>query len=234
MPWYNPLYSQLEKPKSNMFIYGLCDPDTNELRYIGQTIQGFRRIQEHYNQCQKRNKTTKQLSRSKVWINSLKKQNKIFKVIYLEYTDELFKLDELENFYITYFRFLGCILLNDLTGGKFASKKHWSKENREMISKRTKEAMNTPEIKEKCRQHAFKTVAGYNKGKKFSQEFKDKISKSQESKVQYIQDSNGNVHRGSRAAAKALGCTQSGINHCLKGRSKTIRGLTLKVIQRGS
>lgn len=222
MPKLNNLIQQLEKPLTNKFIYGLLDPDTNELRYIGQTLQGFRRIREHYNHCEKRTTLTKKLTYSQNWIKSLKKQDKIFKVIYLEYCDNSNKLNELEIFYINYFKSLNCKLTNIVSGGsQKRSKEH---------SQLTKNGMNNPITKErmKNRRKAIHT----NKGRKFSQEFKNKISLAQELKVRYIQDENGNIYRGLKAAARGLNVTFGTIWKCLNGDIKTVKGQHLIEIER--
>lgn len=231
MPKYNDFIQSLEKPEKSICIYALLDPDTDMMFYIGQTIQGFKRITEHYHKCDKINKSSGMYSASKKKISSLKKEGKIFKVIYLEYFDDASTIDQMEEFYITYFRSIGCNLLNHENGGT-RNRTHQCTENRLNISKRTKEAMNTPEIKEKCRQHAYKTVAGYNKGKKFSQEFKDKISKAQEKNIFYIQDDLGNIYRGTIECAKALGVQPPCIWKALHGYCKTAKGRVLKRIEK--
>ena len=73
----NPLIKTLERPEKDICIYALLDPFTGLLMYIGQTIQGFKRISEHFHKCDKRNPNGL-LSKSKVWISNLKKQNQIF------------------------------------------------------------------------------------------------------------------------------------------------------------
>lgn len=230
MPKYNNLIQSLEKPEKNICIYGLIDPNTNELKYIGQTIQGFHRIREHFYKCLKRNKITNCLSKSKVWIHSLKKQNQIFKVIYLEYFENDLNLDEAEKFYIDYFKFLGCKLLNEHIGASFLRNKRITNEERQLISIKTKEAMQNPLVKNKLKTFQKGSIP-WNKGKSHSNETKEKISKLQENKILYIQDENGNIYRGLKEAATALNCSMSGISHAIKGRCKTIHGHILKLIK---
>ena len=57
-------------------IYALCDPDTGDVRYIGQTVNTKRRLYEHINATRR-----KQATHS--WINSLISQSKrsLMKVI---------------------------------------------------------------------------------------------------------------------------------------------------------
>lgn len=226
------MYKNLEKPEKNICIYGLLDPDTNHLYYIGQTIQGFRRIQEHYSKSNRKSKTTNHLSRSQIWINKLKNENKIFKVIYFEYFDNEYSLDDAEKFWISYFLMLGCNLLNDDFGGHKNRTLYCEQNNRKMISIRTKEAMNNPITKEKCRQNLLKNRHTFNHKK--SEETKKKISLAQESKVIYIQDNLGNTYRGLKEAAKELDVTFGTIWKALNGYCKTVKGRTLIKISKGA
>lgn len=225
----NKLIQSLEKPEKNICIYGLLNPDTDELVYIGQTIQGFKRITEHFHKCLKRNPNGL-LSNSKIWIHELKKQNKIFKVIYLEYFNDTDNLDKSEEFWINYFKFLGCKLLNHLDGGSFIRNGKVSSKNKELISKRTKEAMNNPITKEKCRQNLLKNRHTFNHKK--SKETKLKISKAQESKVIYIKDDLGNIYRGLKQAAEQLNVTFGTVWKGLNGYCKTVNGRILMRVEK--
>jgi len=223
----NKLIQSLEKPEKDICIYALLDPNTNLLMYIGQTMQGFNRIRQHYYGCEKRNPNGL-LSKSKVWIHNLKKENKIFKVIYLEYFNNDLKIDEAEQYWINFFKASGAELLNSFNSGSFNRGSSISKEDRELISKRTKEAMNTPEMKQKCRENIKKQrELGQIKPNNLSKESKLKISKAQESKVIYIQDDLGNTYRGLKAAAKGLNVTFGTIWKALNGYCKTVKGRTL-------
>lgn len=219
------MFKVKEMPESDIFVYGLLDPDTKQLRYIGQTSVGIKRLKYHYYECNKLNKNTGFKSASKHWISSLRKNNKCFDVVYLEYCSTK-ELNDVEIFYINYFKYLGVDLLNHQPGGQVNV---MSDSFKKVISERTKSAMNNPKIKQMCREHAFKTVAGKNKGKKFSKEFKDKISKAQDSKVFYfILD--GEKIRGFKNLAKKLNCTLSAVNHYVAGRCKTVKGKTPLII----
>lgn len=225
MPKYNEFIGKLEKPQKLIFVYGLCDPDTNQLRYVGITIQGFDRIREHFYKSEKKSKVTKFLSPSQKWINKLKSEKKIFNVIYLEYFDNPANLDDAERFYIQYFKFIGANLLNVELGGK--KENGLTLEERLRISQKTKEAMARPEVRQRLIDSHIGQVS-HNKGKTFGPEFRKKISEAQKDRVVYIQDDLGNVYRGYQHAADSIGCSQSGVNNCINGRCKTIKGRTLK------
>lgn len=46
MPKYNPFFQKLEKPQSKIFIYGLIDPDTKQLKYVAKQ---YRDLEEYTN-----------------------------------------------------------------------------------------------------------------------------------------------------------------------------------------
>lgn len=59
-------------------IYALCDPDTNEVRYIGQTVCFKTRLYEHlYNEIHKQTPKT-------VWVQGLRKNGKRPKIVAIE------------------------------------------------------------------------------------------------------------------------------------------------------
>ena len=66
---------------SNYIVYSLIDPNTNEIRYIGKTIQGLKRIKEHTKDSSlKHDGNTKKAN----WIRKLKKngQEPKFGILY--------------------------------------------------------------------------------------------------------------------------------------------------------
>jgi GIY-YIG catalytic domain len=139
----------LPTPDKGIFIYGLFCPDTKDLKYIGLSTNGFRRIKEHYKTF-KKTKTAKER-----WVNRLRKDNKIFDVYYFEYFDaDGIHLDEAEQFYIAYFKSLGCELLNHTAGGRGVI---WTDLNKkEEWKNNIKLGMSKPESVEKRRAIATK------------------------------------------------------------------------------
>jgi predicted GIY-YIG superfamily endonuclease len=87
-------------------IYALCDPDTNEVRYIGQTKDLKHRLCEHFS------------ARSKLyrdcWIRSLERDPSHF---ILEECDTREELNEAERFWIDWYRRCGFARLTNLTDG---------------------------------------------------------------------------------------------------------------------
>ena len=92
------------------FIYGLCDPDTNEVRYIGKSNSPKKRILDHIYSC------NDSITHKNNWIKSLLKDGKkpILKVI-----DEVPIIDwqMWETYYIKKYRDAGHNLTNHSDGG---------------------------------------------------------------------------------------------------------------------
>ena len=92
------------------FIYGLCDPDTNEVRYIGKSNSPKRRILDHIYSC------NDSITHKNNWIKSLLKEDKkpSLKII-----DEVPVVDwqMWETFYIKKYRDEGHNLTNHSDGG---------------------------------------------------------------------------------------------------------------------
>ena len=134
-----------------IYIYILIDPKTNEIRYIGQTIQKFsKRLQGHIH-------THKNDTRHVTnWIRSLKeKELKPLMVEIDRIEDEDIEVeqsdaDEAEIIYIREYRLLGCPLTNCSDGGK-------------------KRCIVSPETREK--------IGAGNKGKIITEEQKARIAK---------------------------------------------------------
>ena len=192
------LVNTLPKPKTKIFIYGLCDPHTDQLRYVGLTKNGFSRICNHYNDCLLPYKH----SAIKKWVKRLRLENKIFNVIYIEYFNEDgLHLDSAEIFWIEYFKAIGCNLLNHEKGGRvYSNLEHYK-------NSKSKNLKN----KKKTEQHAKNIKNGQTR------EYGVKIV-----------DDLGNQYNSLQEAATALSVSKStiqkavygGINRC-KGRKLT-------------
>lgn len=110
-------------------IYGLIDPFTNQLRYVGKTMRFQQRKNEHLRL--KKNPTTY----SDKWLNSLINRGVKPQIEIFEEVDHKENLSELEIFYIAYFKSIGCNLCNHTYGGEGVSRFH-SLEERIANSKR--------------------------------------------------------------------------------------------------
>ncbi len=96
-------------------IYGLLDPRPHKLghlRYVGKSEQGVGRFKEHLRPSSLDNNLPKDN-----WIKKLKQLGMTPEFLVLECFDTPDVLFEQENFYIIYYRSLGCDLLNMTDGG---------------------------------------------------------------------------------------------------------------------
>lgn len=94
-----------------VYIYALLDPDTDEVRYIGKTINLKQRFTDHYNTSAKGNNPYKAR-----WIGKLKAQGKRPKMIVLEEC-AVDTWEDIERHWITHHRSIGSRLTNVLSGG---------------------------------------------------------------------------------------------------------------------
>jgi len=163
----------------NTFIYILIDPVSNQIRYVGKANKPKERYRNHKNPSRDKN------THKRRWINSLKKLN---------LNPELEIIDEIdikdwkywEKFWISYYKYLGCSLINHTTGGDGLSfgnqtsfvknKKPWNlgipvtEETKLKIRKALTGKKQSEETKEKRR----KSLIGKNTGNK-SEEALEKI-----------------------------------------------------------
>lgn len=96
-------------------IYGLTDKLTGQLKYIGQTTIGLKlRLKRHFDEAKyHRDRITKKNN----WLRKRISQNNLPEIFLIEETTEQ-EIDNLEIFYIAYFKSIGCELLNSTLGGK--------------------------------------------------------------------------------------------------------------------
>lgn len=220
----------LPKPEKDIFIYALCEPGTENVKYIGLATNGFKRIKQHYN-------TGGNWTANKRWIRDNKKIGKIFNIIYLEYFDsDGTHLDEAEIFYISYFKFLGFNLLNHTEGGRrdFMTRslqeitrqtaKNKTQESRKFFSEKTKAQWADPKKRKAIleNRHLSRTT-----------EWKERIKKNLSAKVGVkIQDDLGNVYNSGQECADALGVKKPNIYRALKVGFK-VKGRTLTKLSGG-
>lgn len=96
---------------SKYIIYGLCDPRTKEVRYVGKSCKGMDRPKEHFYSFQRKTKSPKNS-----WIINLLKQNITAEIIIIENCKKE-NLDEREIYWINSYRNMGHKLTNMTDGG---------------------------------------------------------------------------------------------------------------------
>ena len=123
------------------YIYGLVDPRTNELRYVGKTVLTPKRRLESHIRFASNGK-----SYSSKWINSLSKDGLLPECFVIEEIEPLGDWTEAEQFWIAYYRFIGCRLCNLTDGGEGHSGLIVSQETKEKIKARRQEPENKARV----------------------------------------------------------------------------------------
>lgn len=98
---------------SSFIIYGLCDPYSSEIRYIGQSSLGTYRPQDHIRLALRGENTHKAK-----WIRSLYRRGITYTVVILECLENASRLNETECAWIAGARACGWRLTNATDGGE--------------------------------------------------------------------------------------------------------------------
>jgi hypothetical protein len=142
-------------------IYGLYCPLKNELRYVGQTKQPSLRNRYNYHINEKTN------TRKNQWIRSLKSKSLKPEMFVIDTCSSLEECNELEIFWIAYFKSIGCRLTNVSYGG---GSQKGIKQSPEIIAKRAQKM-----IGKKCSEETKRKISESNK--KVAHVIKEKLSK---------------------------------------------------------
>jgi hypothetical protein len=103
--------------ESKFLVYVLFDPDTREARYVGKTVQGPARFQNHLSTSRlrvARGVTTK--IHSQRWVDSLIRKGAMPGYAVLEYCAKS-EVSDVERAWVLYFKMIGCRLTNMTAGG---------------------------------------------------------------------------------------------------------------------
>jgi hypothetical protein len=140
------------------YIYALCDPDTEEVRYIGKTVNYPRRINAHYNEKRTTHKCR--------WLKSL---NGRFPVVKLLETIPEDQWEEAEKRQIKLHKEMGCDLTNHTDGGD--GRTAFLPEEKAALSNQMKKRMADPEFKKKIfTEERAKKISAAHTGKPHSKE----------------------------------------------------------------
>ena len=102
----------MNKLRKENVIYGLIDPNTKEIRYIGKTNNYKRRLLAHHSPSRLKLNT-----HHNNWIKSLININQKAEIMIIESYDNYEELNQAEIDMIAYLRFIGCKLTNGTLGG---------------------------------------------------------------------------------------------------------------------
>jgi len=106
------LISSLKDLPNKNVIYGLSDPISNQIRYIGKAVDLYTRIRNHYKESR-----LKYVTHKNTWIKSLLNEGLRVNVIILEVLNNEELLNESEIKWIKYYREIGNDLTNGTNGG---------------------------------------------------------------------------------------------------------------------
>lgn len=213
--------------KRDYIIYGLVDPFTQDLRYIGQSVKGVIRGRDH---CRPSILAKKENPHNAAWIKSVMVKGQKPEVVVLERFESAEKLDEAEMEWIAEARRVGCKLNNVTDGGNKPPIRIMSLEERQ---KRSEEMTGKPGYwKGKKRSEEFKaivskTMTGVSKPQR-TEEHKRNASKAQGGRP--FRDENGNLYYTQMEAARILKVSREGVRSALNGTVKTIKGHKLTYI----
>lgn len=224
------------------FIYGLTDPRTGEIRYVGKSATGMKRPRLHG----KPSRLAKDRTHKANWIRSLLAQGIHYGVEVLQYVASREELNDAERYWIREARNAGWELTNHTDGGDGLSGATFSAEHRARISKANRGRKLTAEQRERfleAVQHrdpaAFvsnrrKAVAAWrgskhtaetrrrigaaHRGKIVSAEARAKVSAANSKPVREL--ASNTVYPSVRAASVALGIECSGIAKVASGRAR--------------
>ena len=160
---------------SKVFIYGLVDPRTNEIRYIGKTINIAARLKGHVREIKDSRINTKKI----MWLRELNEIGLHPLITVLEEVDESC-WGEKEKEYIARFRKLSN-LTNTLEGGEGPSFDTYRDEDYiKQQSENQKKVWQNPEYRKKALKTLEKISSNKEYHKKHSEYMKKRISEDEE------------------------------------------------------
>jgi len=225
---------------SKFFIYGLLDPRTNEVRYIGKSSTGMKRPNLHRKpSCLAKDNTYKAH-----WIRALQREGLTYKIEVLEYVSSRDELNAAERYWIEEARSHSWRLTNLTDGGDGLSGAVFSKEHRAKISAANKGCRFTEEqyarfllaIRKRdpstrsteaaCRKNmgskksaTFKAmISQVHRGKVLSAATRAKIAAANGKPVKEL--ASGTVYKSAVDAARLLGIEHTGVTKVASGRTR--------------
>lgn len=157
------------------YIYVLCDPDTDEIRYVGKSDNPEKRLIQH---CS--TKELKYNNHKASWIKSLINKNKYPKLSILEEVEKDIWQDR-EKYWIQYYRNLGVRLTNQMDGGEgVSSGTKLSVKTRRKIS----EALRGRPVSEKAKM----AIRDRSRNRVWTSDIKEKISNTKKTNWKSLSD----------------------------------------------
>lgn len=194
-------------------IYGLFDPRTGLLRYIGKSSTGLYRPKRHAQPY-----ALKGNSHKENWIKLLLSLNLCYTIqILKESSKETLTQDEID--FIKQSKESGVSLVNSTNGGEGIPRHKHSESAKKKMSVAGKGKKKNPRHIER--------VANSLRGRHHSKSAIINISTGRRGKgLKQIQDQYGRKYNSIKEAAEALACFPSNISAVLNGTRKTIKGFS--------
>lgn len=218
---------------NNVTIYILVEPITNQVRYIGKTIQLLnKRLSAHL--CESNKSNTKK----NTWLKNLKKRGLKPKIEELDIVPES-EWSFWEQYWICQFKTWGFELKNTDEGGKGGSSE-FMKKNNPMHNKKSREKLSKSLMGNqfakgyKHSEETKKKVSDNNSkfwlGKTRSEKTKDKISKTKSKPVYQFSSDNIFIKKFSSAmnAVRETNTDRTGLYKCLTNKAKRCNGFIWK------
>jgi group I intron endonuclease len=164
------------------YIYILSEPTSNQVRYVGKTKDPNRRLKKHISERFIHD------SYKDRWIRKIVENGELPEITVIDTVDDK-EWIFWERFYISYFKFIGCNLTNGTDGGDQPPSTKGRKQTIESRLKMSNAKKGKPipwlnngmERTESHKKNLSKSCKGRispNKGNKYTDEFRQKLSKS--------------------------------------------------------
>lgn len=230
-------------PKTRPIIYGLVDPRTGELRYIGQSTKGLERARSHWWPSTLRAESHTHKAR---WLKSLLACGMVPEVVILEHCRSTRDLPDAERFWIRRARKRGAQLTNVSDGGESgACGYRWSAEQRAALraSRSTEEwktkarwsrlaVVRRPEYRRLQSERAFAAAArpavkAARAKLAADPEYRQKLSRAGGGRPVRCIETRA-LYPSLSEAARRFGVTPAVMSAALTGRQNTVKGLHVR------
>lgn len=238
--------------KDRFIIYGLKDPRTGELRYVGKSVSGLKRARSHMFPCL----LSKDQTHKGYWLRQLLSAGMKAEPVVLETFETKDDLQDGERFWIAQMRGMGVALTNHTNGGDGRSGCPQSAETRAKISAGNKGIPRTAAqlaamdrrgrpvpahviesiraIGKRPKSEAHKRAIGNaHRGRRHSAEWCAKSAEGHRNSPRTyrpIIDSNGNIYRNQADAERQTGIKAQYIGQVVLGHRSETNGLKFRAL----
>lgn len=213
------------------FVYALCDPRTDGVRYIGQSSIGMERPWAHGYPSKVRVLRTRVNS----WIKHLQRQGLSFSVCVLEVFSTPDPLSAAEKGYIQQFAAAGCDLTNLTEGGEGVRGWHHSAETKAKISAALRVRVISAETRKRISDvHRGRrvTAVGLERmriaARKRQEDPKRRIQISRSQGGRPIVDQHGRRYETTAEAARIHGLSSGTLHQVLNGQRRHTHGFVFR------